>query len=64
MVRDWQHILDSRGNFHDLMKDPRQEKQVSSLDKIAPGRRQRLEMILNQFPKNVEGTFRPTRERP
>jgi arylsulfatase A-like enzyme len=52
MVRDWHHILDSEGNFHDLGKDPRQEQEVSPLDKIAPGRRQRLQMILDRFPKN------------
>ena len=62
MVRDWQHILDSNGNFHDLTKDPRQENQVSPLDKIAPGRRQRLEMILSRF-EDAEGFF-PTSSEP
>ena len=57
MVRDWHHILDSEGNFHDLNKDPRQEKEVSPLDKIAPGRRQRLEMILKRFPMNAQEPF-------
>ncbi len=52
MIRDWQHILDSNGNFHDLGKDPRQENEVSPLDKIASGRRQRLQMILDRFPQN------------
>lgn len=52
MIRDWQHILDSEGNFHDLTKDPLQQSEVSPLDKIAPGRRQRLEMILKRFPKD------------
>ena len=57
MIRDWQHILDSNGNFHDLGKDPRQEREVSPLDKIAPGRRQRLQMILDRFPQNAEPPF-------
>ncbi len=61
MVRDWQHILDSNGNFHDLTKDPRQENQVSPLDKIAPGRRQRLEMILSRF-EDAEGFFSTSSE--
>ena len=63
MVRDWEHILDSRGNFHDLTKDPRQEKQVSPLDKIAPGRRQRLEMILDRFSEDVEVPFPSSNKR-
>ncbi|MGI9472857.1 MAG: sulfatase-like hydrolase/transferase [Rubripirellula sp.] len=57
MVRDWQHIVDSDGNFHDLTKDPLQQHEVSTLDKIAPGRRQRLEMILERFPKNAAEPF-------
>ena len=57
MIRDWQHILDSRGNFHDLAKDPLQQTKVSPLDKIAPGRRQRLEMILKRFPENAAAPF-------
>ena len=57
MVRDWHHILNSDGDFHDLDKDPRQEHEVSPLDKIAPGRRQRLQMILDRFPENAELPF-------
>ena len=57
MIRDWQHILDSQGNFHDLTKDPLQQNEVSPLDKIAPGRRQRLEMILKRFPKDAPAPF-------
>jgi hypothetical protein len=53
MIRDWEHILDSEGNFHDLTKDPLQQNEVSPLDKIAPGRRQRLELILNRFPEDA-----------
>ena len=50
MIRDWEHILDSAGNFHDLLRDPLQQEAVSPLDKQAPGRRQRLEMILKRLP--------------
>ncbi len=57
MVRDWHHIVDSRGNFYDLEKDPRQEHEVSPLDKIAPGRRQRLQMILDRFPDDAVAPF-------
>lgn len=57
MIRDWQHIVDSKGNFHDLTKDPLQQTEVSPLDKIAPGRRQRLEMILKRFPNNAPVPF-------
>ena len=63
MVRDWHHILDSEGNFHNLGKDPRQEQEVSPLDKIAPGRRQRLQMILDRFPKNAEPPFPEFKEK-
>ncbi|MEC8895463.1 MAG: sulfatase-like hydrolase/transferase [Planctomycetota bacterium] len=57
MIRDWTHIVDSKGAFHDLLKDPRQERKVNPLDKIAPGRRQRLQMILDRFPQNAEAPF-------
>ena len=57
MIRDWQHILDNTGNFHNLLNDPRQERPVSPLDKIAPGRRQRLQMILDRFPPDAAPPF-------
>jgi len=49
MIRDWQHFLDSQDNFHDLIKDPLQTEAVSPLDKQAPGRRQRLEILLQRL---------------
>ncbi len=49
MVRDWHHLVDTEGNFHDVENDPLQEKKVSPLDKQAPGRRKRLQMILDRF---------------
>ena len=57
MIRDWQHIVDNQGGFHDLLKDPLQKHEVSPLDKIAPGRKQRLEMILKRFPTNGPAPF-------
>lgn len=49
MIRDWHHILDSDGNFHDLNKDPLQEQKVSVQDKQAPHREERLQMILDRI---------------
>ena len=57
MIRDWHHIVDSEESFHNLLKDPRQEQEISPLDKIAPGRRQRLQMILDRFPENAPAPF-------
>jgi len=57
MIRDWYHIVDNKGAFHNLLKDPRQERKVSPQDKIAPGRRQRLQMILDRFPQNAPAPF-------
>ena len=57
MVRDWHHIVDNQGSFHDLEKDPLQLTDVSPLDKQAPHRRQRLQMILDRFPKDSHAPF-------
>ena len=57
MIRDWQHLIDTHGSFHDLQKDPMQQQEVSPLDKIAPGRRQRLQMILDRFPEDAASPF-------
>ena len=57
MIRDWYHIVDNKGSFHNLSKDPRQERPVSKLDKIAPGRRQRLQMIMDRFPEDAPAPF-------
>ena len=57
MIRDWYHIVDNKGSFHNLTKDPRQERPVSKLDKIAPGRRQRLQMIMDRFPEDAPAPF-------
>ena len=57
MIRDWQHLIDTHGSFHDLQKDPMQQQEVSPLDKIAPGRRQRLQMILDRFPEDTASPF-------
>jgi hypothetical protein len=57
MVRDWHHLVDNRGNFHDLEQDPLQQSEVSPLDKQAPARRQRLQMILDRFPDDAKAPF-------
>jgi arylsulfatase A-like enzyme len=57
MIRDWYHIVDNKGSFHNLTLDPRQELPVNKLDKIAPGRRQRLQMILDRFPEDAPAPF-------
>ena len=57
VIRDWHHLVDSKGAFHDMKKDPLQLEKVNPLDKIAPGRRQRLEMILKRFPTNAPAPF-------
>ncbi len=51
MARDWHHLVDTNGRFHDLEKDPLQERKVSVLDKQAPHRQQRLQMILGRFAR-------------
>jgi arylsulfatase A-like enzyme len=51
MARDWHHFVDTNGQFHDLEKDPQQKQVVSVLDKQAPHRRKRLQMILDRFPR-------------
>ncbi len=51
MMRDWHHYIDDSGAFHDLDKDPFQREEVSVQDKQAPHRRERLQMILDRFPK-------------
>jgi arylsulfatase A-like enzyme len=57
MIRDWKHLIDTNGSFHDLLDDPLQQEEVNPLDKIAPGRRQRLQMILDRFPENAASPF-------
>lgn len=63
MIRDWQHLVDNKGNFHDLTEDPLQQSRVSPLDKIAPGRRERLEMILARFPSDAPAPFAEYQDR-
>ena len=55
MVRDWEHMIDTNNRFHDLLEDPEQQQEINPLDKIAPGRRQRLQMIMDRFPKDAAG---------
>ena len=54
MIRDWNHIVDNKGSFHNPTRQrPSARETVSKLDKIARGRRQRLQMILERFPENA-----------
>lgn len=57
MIRDWHHIVDNQGSFHDLDKDPLQQSEVTPLDKQAPHRRRRLQMILDRFPIDAPSPF-------
>ena len=57
MIRDWEHLIDTSGNFHNLLKDPLQQNEVSPLDKIAPGRRQRLQMLMDRLPEDADSPF-------
>jgi len=57
MVRDWEHMIDTNNRFHDLLEDPEQQQEINPLDKIAPGRRQRLQMIMDRFPEDAAGPF-------
>ena len=57
MIRDWHHFVDNKGAFHDMNKDPLQQQKISAQDKIAPGRLDRLQMILERFPPNAPAPF-------
>ena len=57
MIRDWHHFLDNQGAFHDIYNDPLKQQKVSPQDKIAPSRRQRLQMILKRFQVDAPAPF-------
>ena len=58
MVRDWQFSLDNRGGCYRLSDDPLQNKNLStSQERVIPGRRARLKMILERFPENAAAPF-------
>ena len=58
MVRDWKYLLDNKGGFYDVQSDPRQEKNLfESGEKIIPGRRERMKLILGRFPADGGAPF-------
>ena len=57
MIRDWYHIIDNKGAFHNLLKDPRQEREVNPQDKIAPGRPSAVTDDSGSFPEKCTSPF-------
>jgi len=58
MVRDWQYSLDNRGGCYRLSDDPLQIKNLfTSQERVIPGRRARLKMILERFPADAPPPF-------
>ena len=64
MVRDWQYLLDNREGFYQLsdgrnaVADLLQTKNLfTSQERVIPGRRARLQKILDRFPPNADPPF-------
>ena len=64
MVRDWQYLLDNREGFYQLSDgrnaatDLLQTKNLfTSQERVIPGRRARLQKILDRFPPNAGSPF-------
>jgi arylsulfatase A-like enzyme len=64
MVRDWQYLLDNREGFYQLsdgrnaVTDLLQTKNLfTSQERVIPGRRARLQKILDRFPPNADPPF-------
>ena len=58
MIRDWQFLLDNRKGFFQVVKDSRQKTNLfSSEEKINPGRRERLRVLLERLPPNADPPF-------
>ncbi|HIG28960.1 MAG TPA: N-acetylgalactosamine 6-sulfate sulfatase [Planctomycetes bacterium] len=58
MVRDWQFSLDNQGGCYRLSDDPLQKNNLfTSQERIIPGRRDRLKMILDRFPVDAKRPF-------
>ena len=64
MVRDWQYLLDNREGFYQLSDgrnaatDLLQTKNLfTSQERVIPGRRARLQKILDRFPPNAAPPF-------
>ena len=58
MVRDWQFLLDNQQGCYHVEDDPLQTKNLfTSKERIVPGRRARLQKILDRFPPNARAPF-------
>lgn len=58
MVRDWQYLLDNQQGCYQIEDDPQQTKNLfTSKERIVPGRRARLQKILNRLPPNAPAPF-------
>ena len=58
MVRDWEYLLDNQQGCYHVLNDPLQTKNLwTSKERIVPGRRERLQKILDRFPANAPPPF-------
>ena len=58
MVRDWEYLLDNQQGCYHLLKDPLQTKNLyKSKERVVPGRRARLQKILDRMPPNAPAPF-------
>lgn len=58
MVRDWQFSVDNQGGCYRLSDDPLQQNNLfTSQERIIPGRRERLQMILDRLPADAPPPF-------
>jgi arylsulfatase A-like enzyme len=58
MVRDWQYVLDNQQGFYKILADPLQARNLfTSKERVIPGRRARLQKILDRFPPNAAPPF-------
>jgi arylsulfatase A-like enzyme len=58
MVRDWEYLLDNEQGCYHMLNDPLQTKNLfTSKERIVPGRRARLQKILDRLPPNAPAPF-------
>ena len=58
MIRDWQYLLDNQGGCYQLEVDPLQTKNLfDSKERVVPGRRARLQKILDSLPSDAPAPF-------
>ncbi len=64
MVRDWQDLVDNQKGCYHVEDDPLQTKNLyTSKERVVPGRRARLQKILDRFPHNAPAPFPEFREK-